>query len=135
VALLAIRPGHKGSWGLKLEATPTVLESFPADDEWRERGAPSTRPTPPPRKSGSTRAPCSSQPTRGGPGEEARSLVLGSLARPTPRILHPLVERRGGVADNTQGSPRNACEALPLQASGGKRAISTHRNKPRGSHL
>jgi hypothetical protein len=50
-------------------------------------------------------------------------------------VFHPLVERRGGVADSTQGSPRNVCEALPLQASGGKRAISIHRNEPRGSHL
>jgi hypothetical protein len=50
-------------------------------------------------------------------------------------IPHPLVEWRGGVADSIQSSPCNACEALPLQASGGKRAISTHRNKPRGSHL
>jgi hypothetical protein len=45
-------------------------------------------------------------------------------------ILHPLVERRGGVADSTQGSPRNACEALPLQASGGKRAIALTATNP-----
>jgi hypothetical protein len=64
-------------------------------------------------------------------GEHSHS---NSAARYAQLVLHPLVERRGGVADSTQGSPRNVCEALPLQARGGKRAISTHRNKPRGSH-
>jgi hypothetical protein len=124
----------KDRWGPKLEPTPTVSEASFVVCGWRERGAPSRLPTPLPRQRGSSGAPCSSLPTRvARVGEHSHSNSAARYAQLL--VLHPLVEGRGGVADNTQGSPRNACEALPLQASGGKRAVNAHRNKPKGSHL